>query len=133
MLVRLAYIDRQISICRKHYNDPPEGCPPLGEVQDARRSDCEWCERERAAKLLDRAQRAVDKPVAERTAVERDLARAAFVLDGIPSGNWGEATEAKAQLRDYLPRGITAYEFVEVIYRIDKETRRYKSVVEGAR
>lgn len=44
MIVRLAYIDRQVSICRKHYDDPPEECPPLGPVQDARDIEgCEYC------------------------------------------------------------------------------------------
>lgn len=43
MIVRLAYHDSTIAICRKHYDAPLKGTPPLGPVEDARNSGCDTC------------------------------------------------------------------------------------------
>lgn len=44
MIVRLAYHDSTARVCRKHYDRPLAGTPPLGGVEDARRSGCEQCD-----------------------------------------------------------------------------------------
>lgn len=36
MIVRYAYTSDTISLCRKHYETPPEGLYPLGRIQDSR-------------------------------------------------------------------------------------------------
>lgn len=45
MIVREAYRDATHALCQHHYDNPPEGFPPLGPVQDARRTlGCEVCQ-----------------------------------------------------------------------------------------
>ena len=44
MIARLAYHDSTYSLCARHYDSPPPGLPPLGGVEDSRRSSCEVCD-----------------------------------------------------------------------------------------
>lgn len=49
MIVREAYRDVRHRVCRDHWHGDlplPEDAPPLGPVEDARDTGCEWCEAE---------------------------------------------------------------------------------------
>lgn len=53
MIVREAYRDKTLDLCRQHYNGglpAPAGSPPLGPVLSAQSLlPCDWCRLERAA------------------------------------------------------------------------------------
>lgn len=57
MIVQYAYIPGEVSLCRKHYDDPPEWLGVLGPVNDARRQHqgphCVVCEREHSEAKAD--------------------------------------------------------------------------------
>jgi hypothetical protein len=75
------------------------------------------------------AWRGLAKTPSQRNPYERDCVRAALVLEGKPTGNWPETQEAIAQLRDFLPKGVDTFEWIDAMYTVN-EAGRYRLQLE---
>ena len=98
MIVREAYRDVTHRICRDHYSGVkslPANAPPLGPVEDARDTGCQWCERSDSGTPPEYRGKA---PTAAETRLSRALAQVEAIATYASNGDTTLATHARQTL-----------------------------------